>query len=248
MKEFHILNGDALEERFPDSVNGDIIVARECLVDGNVSAHSLDELFEMRASYLSEAYNSTEDFYFGSVVPEFEKIISLPSGSVINLWFEDDLFCQVNMWFVCSLIEEYVTPQKVFLIRPHTDIQYGFGALNSKGLKQIYSSGTELSEDDIKLFSTLWKLYQKDEHSEIVKLAKQNSTHFAFLLETAEANLNRFPENGALGRPKRSLLNIMTELNTNDFAPVFQEFHKRESIYGFGDLQVKRMFDQLKSS
>jgi hypothetical protein len=29
------------------------------------------------------------------------------------------------------------------------------------------------------------------------------------------------------------------------FGTVFQEFCKRESIYGFGDLQVKRIFDEV---
>jgi len=37
----------------------------------------------------------------------------------------------------------------------------------------------------------------------------------------------------------------MKELETQDFGPVFREFTKRESIYGYGDLQVKRLFDEL---
>ncbi len=35
-KQYHILNGDSLKEQFPENIQGDIIVARECLVDGNV--------------------------------------------------------------------------------------------------------------------------------------------------------------------------------------------------------------------
>jgi len=36
-KQYHILNGDALKEQFPDRIKGKIIIARECLVDGNVT-------------------------------------------------------------------------------------------------------------------------------------------------------------------------------------------------------------------
>jgi len=92
--EIHILNGDALKDQFPPSLKDELIVARECLVDGNVTARSLDELFEARATYLKESYGSTEEFYRNSVITEFKKIISLPDDSTINLWFEDDLFCR----------------------------------------------------------------------------------------------------------------------------------------------------------
>jgi Holliday junction resolvasome RuvABC DNA-binding subunit len=37
----------------------------------------------------------------------------------------------------------------------------------------------------------------------------------------------------------------MKELETNDFGSIFRAFNERESIYGFGDLQVRRMFDKL---
>lgn len=47
------------------------------------------------------------------------------------------------------------------------------------------------------------------------------------------------------GRPIQSLITIMKELDTEEFGPVLREFNKRESIYGFGDLQVKRLFDEI---
>ena len=248
MNEFHILNGDALKEQFPDSLNGELIVARECLVDGDVSADSLDQLFELRAEYLSNAYDSEIDFYHQEVIPEFNKIISLPEHSVINLWFEDDLFCQVNLWFVSHLIHNFTTPSQVFLVRPHTNIQYGFGGLNSDGLDNAFKSKVRFSHDEVKLFSSLWKLYQLQNHARILELAVKHSEKFPFLEVAAQANLDRFPEDGSPGRPEQTLLDIMKETGSDEFGPVFREFHKRESIYGFGDLQVKRLFDELRNS
>ena len=248
MKEFHILNGDALKEQFPDSLNGKLIVARECLVDGDVSADSLDQLFQLRAEYLSNAYDSEIDFYHQEVIPEFNKIISLPEHSVVNLWFEDDLFCQVNLWFVSHLIHDFASPSQVSLVRPHTNIQYGFGGLNSDGLENAFKSKVRLSRDEVKLFSSLWALYQHQDHEGILELALKHSERFPFLGDTAKANLDRFPNDGSQGRPERTLLDIMKELDSDEFGPVFREFHKRESIYGFGDLQVKRLFDELRNS
>ena len=248
MNEFHILNGDALKHQFPDSLIGELIVARECLVDGDVSAASLDQLFELRAEYLSNAYDSEKVFYHNEVIPEFKKIISLPNKSTINLWFEDDLFCQVNLWFVSYLVHKFASPSHAFLVRPHTDIQYGYGGLNSDGLKDAFRSKTRLSHDDLKFFASLWELYQNQNHAEILELAVKHSEKFPFLEDAAKANLDRFPEDRSPGRPEQTLLDIMKETGSDEFGPVFREFHKRESIYGFGDIQVKRMFDELRNS
>jgi hypothetical protein len=43
--DYHILNGDALKGQFPSEIPGQLIVARECLVDGDVSGESLSEFF-----------------------------------------------------------------------------------------------------------------------------------------------------------------------------------------------------------
>ncbi len=69
-------------------------------MDGNVKGMEADELFASRAKFLSQNYGGTEQDYYEKVVPEFQKIKSINNDSDINLWFEDDLFCQVNFWFV----------------------------------------------------------------------------------------------------------------------------------------------------
>ena len=44
----------------------------------------------------------------------------------------------------------------------------------------------------------------------------------------------------------RSYYDVYNELETDEFGAVFREFSRRESIYGFGDLQVKKLLDQIK--
>ena len=102
----HILNGDALREQFPASVEGELIVARECLVVGDVSGNDLKDFYENRAKDLLKSYGTPISEYFSKVVPEYEKIRKLRVNSTVNLWFEDDLFCQVNLWFCCPPINQ----------------------------------------------------------------------------------------------------------------------------------------------
>ena len=73
--QYHILNGDALREQLPSSIQGEVITVRECLLDGSVQGESLDELFENRAAFISQSHDefTVQDYYEHSV-SEFEKI------------------------------------------------------------------------------------------------------------------------------------------------------------------------------
>ena len=108
-KEYHILNGDALKEQFPEDIKGTLIIARECLIEGNVDGDTFDSFFNNRAQFISKNYGDTKEAYLQNVKTEFQKILTLEPDSNVNLWFEDDLFCQVNFWFIIHLLSENKT-------------------------------------------------------------------------------------------------------------------------------------------
>ncbi|MTI22783.1 DUF1835 domain-containing protein [Fulvivirga sp. RKSG066] len=245
MKTYHILNGDALSEQFPSEIEGEIIIARECLVDGNVRSDSLEDLFKSRAAFISSSYGDyTSKAYFESTVSEFQKIKNISSPAEINMWFEDDLFCQVNLWFVAHLVRTYCADCKVFLVRPPHHTQYGFGGLSKAELLQAYIDRKLIEKPE--LLANLWLAYQEDDDDRLHKMATNLESQFPFLTRAVEAHLARSPKKGEMGRPQQTLINIMHDLKTEDFGIIFREFCKREPIYGFGDLQVKRLLKELK--
>ena len=248
-KQYHILNGDSLKERFPDKIEGELIVARECLVDGNVEERDLSELYRSRAQFISENYEGYKvKDYYGTTVPEFHKIQNITEDSDINLWFEDDLFCQVNLWFVLNLIYENYKNQQVFLVRPKTNYEYNFGAMNSEELLNEFWNKINIELFELKELSKLWRLYQQNDCDEMIRIAERLNNRFPFLIDAIGAHRDRLPQDGDLGRPTQTLMQIIDELNTVEFGPVFKEFNKREGIYGFGDLQLKRMLDEIKKN
>src|SRR5215831_2735911 len=102
---YHILNGDSLAFTFRDTnFVGEIIVIRECLIEGDLNGETIEEFWQHRAAYIRSAYQAPEEKYYAEVVREFEKIMTAQSGTEFNLWFGYDLFCRVNMWFVTSLL------------------------------------------------------------------------------------------------------------------------------------------------
>ncbi|MDY8135388.1 DUF1835 domain-containing protein [Aquimarina sp. 2201CG5-10] len=243
-KQIHILNGDSLKQQFPESIQGDIIVARECLVDGNVKGKDLNELFTTRAKFITQNYGGTEQGYYEKAASEFLKIPEINNNSDINLWFEDDLFCQVHFWFIVHLLMKNNNENnQVFLIRPKIHTQYGFGGLNKSKLISIYKNRLELSE--LEKIADLWEFYQNDDIKKLTNTALELEKKYPFILPAVKAHIQRIPSNENLGRPTESLITIMKELKTEEFGTVFREFNQREYIYGFGDLQVKRLYDQI---
>ena len=70
-KQYHILNGDVLKNRFPENIPGEIIVIRECLIDGSVEGNDLKDFFATRAKFISDSYEGcSEQDYFKKTVPE----------------------------------------------------------------------------------------------------------------------------------------------------------------------------------
>jgi hypothetical protein len=245
---YHILNGDSLAAGFPDAnINGEIIVVREALIDGSLSGENLYDFWESRTKYLEV----TETEYYNSVVKEFEKIINAPDNSEFNLWFEYDLFCQVNMWFVLSIINNISITKKVYAVYTthldKTDKQFwnGFGRANSNELNTCFAKRTPLTVVDVRLGQYLWNAYKACDPETLTRLAKNPTPAFPYLQEVVQAQVDRFPKDGGKGRPEKLIEDIIKNDST-DLPKVFEEFWKRESIYGFGDTQLKQLYDKVK--
>lgn len=244
---YHILNGDSLAYSFPDAkIEGEIIVAREGLIDGDLSGNDLEDFWRSRASYMG----LPEAEYHSNIVSEFEKIINAPNDSEFNLWFEYDLFCQVNMWFVISLINSLPINKKVYAVyTSHLDgsshhFWNGFGLANSSELQVCFDDRIFLSDTDLQLGQELWTAYKDNNLEELIRLAKNQSTAFPYLQEVVKAHIDRFPKDGTKGRPDKVIEDIIKN-GTTDFHKVFTEFWNRESIYGFGDIQLKSLYDKV---
>lgn len=239
----HILNGDSLLHQLPDHIPGERIVARECLVDGDVDGETLDELFQARASFISSHYGDyTEEEYFENAVPEFAKILLIEEDSEIHLWFEDDLFCQVNLWFVCSLLKDKAENLNLFLVRPQVHTKFGFGGIPPEKLIHLLEDKIAISKSEIELLAKLWAYYRSNDLEAMTNTAEELSRSFPFIKEAVLAQVDRANNK----RPEKIVQEILEENTSATFGEVFRKFNDRAYIYGFGDLQVKKIYDMIK--
>jgi hypothetical protein len=98
---------------------------------------------------------------------------------------------------------------------------------------------------DLELGNRLWMAYRSNRLEELEALAASVTPAFPYLKEVIQAQLDRFPQPGSKGRPERVVSEILA--HHTDFPSVFREFFRREGIYGFGDDQVKKIYDRVLS-
>jgi hypothetical protein len=240
----HILTGDSLTQPFIQTgIEGQVIISRECLIAGEVTANNLPELWQVRAQYIHHTYQEPVEAYYQLVADEYEKLLHLPSLTELCLWFEYDLFCQVNMWFCLWLIRNK-SYKAIYRVAPVTraaqDRWKGFGSMNTDDLLSCYNRRIQLTREETALGASLWLAYQKGDLPQLQKLSDTTSAGFPCLQEVCKAHTDRVLHQ----RPEKVLLNI-TNSGITDFKEIFHAFSLTEGIYGYGDMQLKEIYDNL---
>ena len=245
---FHILNGDSLAYTFAQSnIPGHCIICRECLIDGPAQAADLDNFWSIRANFIAQGYGEAREKYYNIVVKELDQIQSLPETAEVNLWFEDDLFCQSNMWFMLALLVN-ANPQlkiyRVFPMEPAQDHWNGFGRADAASLEQAYAQRVPFQQTDLELGLALWEAFRSKDLKQLQVLSHQPSACFNRLPEVVQAHVDRFAPQGQLGRPERLIAEIL-QSNPEDFSAVFTAFWQKAGVYGFGDDQVRGIYERV---
>jgi hypothetical protein len=242
---YHILNGDSLAEKFPHELEGDRIILREAFMDGPATEDFSEAYWRKRQEYISGTYGVKEDEYalrFGS-----QKLLldGITSDDEVWLWFEDDLFCVVNMWFVIAYLTQKVDP-KLYRVFPVADDRRWLGFANAdKGeLINHFSEARKFTADDILLSQRLWHAFVENEREGLSVMSFSDSGTYRFLPEVIKAHLDRSPPDGLMGRPQRVLSLILQRANL-DFDEIIREFWKSEGIYGYADTQIRNILREM---
>ncbi len=243
---YHILNGDAIAAQFPDDLDGISIVIREAFVEGPVSTQFSDDFWEERLAFININYQAEREDYEEQFLSQLEILDQINPEDRVYLWFEDDLFCLVNMLFVIAYVSEK-TQTQLFRVFPVADNQLwkGFGSADEKELKNSFQNSIQLDEEDVELAKQLWEAYGKNDREKLQLLSHSHSDAFRFLPEVIHAQMQRNPSDGGLGRPQLTLVEILKHGRTN-FYEIYEDFWRKEAIYGFGDMQVFNMLKEMQ--
>jgi hypothetical protein len=250
----HILNGDSTWHSFNQTgLDGDVMVWREVLSEGPLQENiSSGTFWSNRSGWIRETFNEPEEEYQHKVIDELGKLNG--QYDEVNLWFEFDLHCQVNLLGVMCMLNQQtnMSAPAVFLICPGDfpgiDDFRGIGQLSGNQLEDLYDSREQLSDWEFELAAQAWPLYVNGNADELEQWLNENSFWGALhLLKPALlAHLKRLRVNaGGLNYIEQKLLDIYNS-GVKTKPEIYHAFWSTEKIYGMGDSEIDIYLERLK--
>ena len=244
---YHILNGDALAEKFPaEQIGGKMIVIGEAFIEGPLSKQFSDDYWEKRFEFVNKTYEAEKQDYERQFFSQLEIMDEITGNDEVFMWFEDDLFCIANMLFAVYYLSDKCDANMYRVFPEEDPVRWkGFGYADKEELFRYFKESVLMAEDDKQLACKLWEAYVDNDIQKLKVLSHSPTNAFRFLPQVIEAHLERFQHDGKESRPQQTLINILNEGKTN-FYEICDEFWKKEAIYGFGDLQVYNMLKEME--
>ncbi|PWG04462.1 DUF1835 domain-containing protein [Polaribacter aquimarinus] len=250
----HITNGDSTTNCLKKlKFSGDFITWREMLCEGKTTTDVGSESFwKNRFDFFKNSYKVSKKKFIDFTLKEYRNLCNKKESKEIVLWFEYDLFCQINMIAVISWLKTYRKGYHISLVcsgnvKDSKKLK-GLGELTENQIHQHYKNRVYLTQDDIEYADYIWQLYCSDSPLRLETVYKFNPmSPFQYLASAIEAHLLRFPsiDNG-LSTIENTILETANTHNLLSKHQLVGELLKSQEIYGFGDLQYEHKIDKLQ--
>jgi len=243
----HITNGDITTNYLKKlNYSGSFITWREMLSEGKTTSDIGSETFwKNRFEFLKSSYNISKKSFIDYTLKEYRNLCKHKDQDEIVLWFENDLYCQINMLAVISWLKRYRHGYQITLvcsgkIKGSTKM-LGLSQLKKEEVHKHFTNRVTLKQDDIEYADYIWQLYCSDSPLRLESVYKFNPmSPFQYLATAIEAHLQRFPsiENG-LNKIENTILKTAQNHSFTSKKELVQRLINNEKVYGFGDLQYE---------
>lgn len=251
----HILNGDSALEGFNQTgLDGDVMVWREVLSEGPLQQDiSSGSFWSARAKWIGQNFSEDQDHYQHKVIDELGKLNA--GYEEINLWFEFDLHCQVNLLGVLQMLNQKtdMSAPAIYLICLADCIQFnnarGLGELNGDQFEELFDAREHLNQWEFELAAEAWQLYVNGDAAELEKWLNGNTFWggVPLLKPALQAHLKRLEINAdGLGYIEQKLLDIYNS-GIKTRLDIHAAFWKTEGIFGMGDAEIDIYLNRLKA-
>jgi len=252
----HILNGDSTAYIFAKSnILGDVIVWREMLSEGPLDKDiGSDKFWRIRYSFFENEIDTTRLDYFDRTIKEIIRIENIGNYNEVVLWFEFDLFCQVNLMGLCTyLLKFYRKDIKYSLVC--TGKEEGKRSLqtltdyNPESYQGLLKNSITLSRNNLLFAEQCWNLYVENDKEKFKEFDFDRSYKFSYLQMAINQHLQRFPKQNGLNQIENKILELINfdVLAKKDLIKRLLIWQKKETVYGFGDVQFNMALDKLKA-
>ena len=253
-KKVHILNGDSTVLSMNESdISGDIIVWREMLCEGQLNKHiGNDNFWNLRYSFFENELQVSKLDYYDKVIKELTKVEDLSNYNEVILWFEYDLFCQVNLMGLCTyLLKHYRESISYYLVcvgkEKNSENLLTLSDYSPKEYERLYEERIKLTQHDLAFAKECWEQYVTNDIEELKRFNFKKNGKFEYLQLAINQHLNRFSDSTRLNQIDQKILetihaNMYTEREIVRELLIWQ---RKETVYGFGDLQYFKYLEKL---
>ncbi|WP_291800982.1 hypothetical protein [Lutibacter sp.] len=212
-----------------------------------------DEFWLNRYAFFERELGVERLEYFDKTIKEIVKLEDVSAYREVVLWFEFDLFCQVNLLALCTyLLDNYVKKANYYLVC--TGKEKGKVQLQSlsdyslKDYKNLYDNKISLSKTSLEYAKECWNVYVKNNFEQLKGFNFNQSSKFKYLQLAINQHLNRFPSENGFNQIENEILEI---INSNSFSELdivknLLTWQKEQTVYGFGDMQYFQYLNKLE--
>jgi hypothetical protein len=248
-QSLHITNGDSLTNFLNElKIEGEILTWQEMLCEGPATELvASDEFLGLRQNFFEEFYDI--DLNIKKMKKEINKLDNTELYSEIVLWFEYDLFCHINMVAVISLIQQKKINLPLYLVCSGrvegSKSLKGLAELSSNQLMKHYKDKVLLNDEDIVIATSVWGIYCGIDHN-LLKTFIVKPSSFKYLSNCLKAHLERFPDSvDGLNILEKNILEIINKNEITSNNQLLGYALNYQGFYGYGDMQLSRMIEQL---
>lgn len=249
----HVSNGHCASGLIEQSgVPGRTLAWCDPLNDGPVPGNIPDdELLRIRAAFLAGRPEEIDDVA-AALTSWREEVDDQAAYDELVLWFEHDLFDQLNLIQLLAHLgaRPSLRPVTIVPIGPcpgHANFK-GLGELPAADFPGLFAARTPVTAEQIALASRAWSAYRSAEPRALEQLLQSDTSALSFLAAAVRRHLEEFPSDvDGLSRSERRLMEMALERPT-DIHQAFRRMHEGETAFYITDLSFFDLANALATA
>ncbi len=249
----HITNGDSFTQRLNTlNIKGDVITWREMLCEGKtLTTVGSESFWKTRYEFLHKNYKVSKSWFIEKTLKEYRSLCNHKQQDQIVLWFEYDLFCQVNMLAVISWLLANRKYAQISLVcsgkEDESDKMFSLNDLSDEQVLSLYKNKKELTQDDIEYADYVWQLYCSNNPMRLENLTDFDDYQFDYLGSAIKSHLKRFPSiTNGLNNMENNILRLAVDKRPASKKDLLTTVLQNQDNLGFADSQYERAITRLK--
>jgi len=245
----HVTNGESAGNTLRQTTLGGAVLSwQDVLHEGPVPSLPRQELLRTRARFLAECGWGSEAALRSSLERRDRQLLdALRNGTEVVLWFEHDLYDQLQLIDALTLARSVDAAPELIVIGsfPGKPSFAGLGELTANELETLWPSRTQATGEALGAASAAWSALREPEPTALAELAARDNAHLPFLGPALRRLLQELPApSDGLSRTERSALETVAA-GARTAPAAFVAAQRREDAPFLGDTWFFRTLSTL---